>query len=58
MLVATGSWRLSICELAKSVRGPGKVEIVAEQGTHATLMAKGGLYARLAGSQDLETVAS
>ena len=49
--------RLSTVRGADRIYGDPDQGRVVEQGTHATLMAKGGLYARLAGSQDLETVA-
>ncbi len=57
-----GRTTLLIAHRLSTVRGADRIYVidagrVAEQGTHATLMKQGGLYARLAGSQDLETVA-
>ena len=58
----TGRTSVLIAHRLSTVRGADRIYVidqgrVVEQGTHATLMTKGGLYARLAGSQDLETVA-
>ncbi|HWE45523.1 MAG TPA: ABC transporter ATP-binding protein [Caulobacteraceae bacterium] len=58
-----GRTTLLIAHRLSTVRGADRIYVidqgrVVEQGTHAALLAKGGLYARLAGSQDLETVAS
>jgi subfamily B ATP-binding cassette protein MsbA len=56
-----GRTTLLIAHRLSTVRGADRIYVidqgrVVEQGSHATLMTKGGLYARLAGSQDLETV--
>ena len=57
-----GRTTLLIAHRLSTVRGADRIYVidqgrVVEQGSHASLMSKGGLYARLAGSQDLETVA-
>ncbi len=57
-----GRTTLLIAHRLSTVRGADRIYVidrgrVVEQGSHTTLMSKGGLYARLAGSQDLETVA-
>jgi subfamily B ATP-binding cassette protein MsbA len=56
-----GRTTLLIAHRLSTVRGADRIYVidqgrVVEQGSHATLMKMGGLYARLAGSQDLETV--
>jgi subfamily B ATP-binding cassette protein MsbA len=53
-----GRTTLIIAHRLSTVRGADRIYVldggrVAEMGDHATLMARGGLYARLAGSQDL-----
>jgi subfamily B ATP-binding cassette protein MsbA len=56
-----GRTTLIIAHRLSTVRGADRIYVldkgaVVECGTHASLMEAGGLYARLAGAQDLETV--
>jgi subfamily B ATP-binding cassette protein MsbA len=58
-----GRTTLIIAHRLSTVRGADRIYVleggkVVETGTHGALMALGGLYARLAGSQDLEQVAA
>ena len=57
----TGRTTLIIAHRLSTVRGADRIYVldkgsVVECGTHASLMEAGGLYARLAGAQDLEHV--
>jgi subfamily B ATP-binding cassette protein MsbA len=57
-----GRTTLIIAHRLSTVRGADRIYVldrgaVVECGTHASLLEAGGLYARLAGAQDLEPMA-